>query len=105
MKFLDQAGFTEPGLANDLHKLTVALPRPLPAAHQHGHLIVAADERRELACAGAASAAARANEPEQRDRLRHALERVAAAFLDDKQTRYLALDLRGDQDRSRLGQR
>jgi hypothetical protein len=26
-----------------------ALPRPLPAPHQHGHFLVAADERRELA--------------------------------------------------------
>ncbi len=85
--------------------MAVALPRPPPAAHQHGHLVVPADERGELARAGAAAAAARANEPKQRDWLRHPLERVSAAFFDDKEARDLVLDLRGDQDRAGLGER
>ena len=45
MKFLDQARFAEARLADDQHELAVALPRPLPAPQQHGHLVVAADER------------------------------------------------------------
>lgn len=53
----------------------------------------------------AAAATARPNEPEQRDRLRQAVERVGACALDDKQARDLALDLRGDQIRAGLSQR
>ena len=105
MKFLDQAGFAEPRLADDQHQLAVALPRPLPAPHQHRHFVVAADERREIARAGAAPAAARADEPEQSHRLGHALERVRAALFGDEQPGDLALHPRGDQNRARLGQR
>ena len=61
MKFLDQAGFAQPRLADDHHQLAVALPRPLPAPHQHRHFVVAADERGEIALPGTASAAARAH--------------------------------------------
>jgi hypothetical protein len=68
-------------LADNHHKLPIALPRPIPAPHQHGDLLVAPNERRELALAGAASAAARADDPEQRYWLRHALEFMAAALL------------------------
>ena len=35
MKFLDQARFAQARLADDQHQLAVALPRPLPAPHQH----------------------------------------------------------------------
>ena len=38
-----------------------------------------------MALPGAASAAARPNEPEQRHRLRHAFEFMAAALLGDEQ--------------------
>ena len=56
-------------------------------------------------CPDAASAAARPHQPEQRRRLGHALERVGAALLGDKQTGDLALHSRRDHDRARLGQR
>ena len=105
MKFLDQARFTQARLADDQHQLAVTLPRPLPAPHQHGDFLVAADERREMALPGAASAAAGTNEPEQHHRLRHALERMCAALLGDEQAGDLALHPRRDHDRARLGQR
>ena len=95
----------KPGLADDQHQLAVALPRPLPAPHQHGDFLVATDERREMALPGAASAAARPDDPEQRHRLRHAFEFMAAALLGDEQTGDLALHPRRDHDRTRLGQR
>ena len=49
VKFLDQARLAQARLADDQHQLPVALPRPLPAPHQHGDFLVAADERREMA--------------------------------------------------------
>ena len=105
MKFFDQARFAQARLADDHHQLAVALPRPLPAPHQHRDFFVAADQRREIALRRPASAAARPHEPEQRHRLGHALERVRAALLRDKQACDLALHPRRDQDRARLGQR
>ena len=105
MKFLDQARLAESRLADDQHQLAVALPRPLPAPHQHGDFLVATDERREMALPRAASAAARPHEPEQRHRLRHALEFMAAALLGDEQTGDLALHPRCHHDRAWLGQR
>ena len=50
---------------------------------------------------GAASASARAYQPEQRYWLRHALEFVAAALLSHEDARYLALHPRGAKKRSR----
>ena len=105
MKFLDQARFTEPRLADDHHQLAVALPRPLPAPQQHRHFVVAADERREIALRRAAAAAARPHQPEQRRRLGHALERMRAALFRDEQPGDLALHPRRDQHRAGLGQR
>src|SRR5262249_6725524 len=66
MKFLDQARFTYSGLAYDQHQLAVALPRPLPASHQHGEFLVATHKGREAALPGAAPAAARPNNPVKR---------------------------------------
>src|SRR5580698_214353 len=105
MKFLDQAGFAQARLADEQDQLTVALPCPLPAPHQHRHFLVAADERSELARAGAASAATRTYQAEQRRRLRHALEGVCAAFFRDKQPSDLALYPRSDENRAGLGHR
>ena len=105
MKFLDQARLAEPRLADDQHQLPVALPRPLPAPHQHGDFLVATHERREMALPRAASAAARPHEPEQRHRLRHAFEFVAAALLGDEQAGDLTLHPRRHHDRARLCQR
>jgi hypothetical protein len=105
MKFLDQTRFTEPRLANDQHKLAVALTRPLPAPHQHRYFLVAAHQRREITRAGTASAAACPHQPKQSHRLRYALQRVTAALLGDKQAGDLALHPRRDQNRARFGQR
>jgi hypothetical protein len=52
---------------------------------------------------GAASASARAYQPEQHYWLRHALEFVAAALLSHEEARYLALHPRRDHDRARFG--
>src|SRR6478672_8730097 len=48
MEFLDQAGFSQSWLAHDHHQLTIALPRPLPAPHQHRDLFLATHQRREM---------------------------------------------------------
>ena len=58
-----------------------------------------------MALPRAASAAARPHEAEQRHRLRHAFEFVAAALLGDEQPGDLPLHPRRDHDRARLGQR
>jgi hypothetical protein len=50
----------------------------------------------------AASAAARPHDPEQRHRLRHAFELMAAALLCHEQACHLALHSRRDYDRTRL---
>ena len=105
MKFLDQPRFAEARLADDEHQLALALTRTLPAPHQHGNFLIAADERGEIALTGTAAAATGANKPEQRRRFGHALERVRAALFCHKQPGDLTLHLRRDQDRARLGQR
>src|SRR5262249_8272800 len=92
MKFLDQAGFTYSGLANNQHQLPLASTRALPASNQHGNLFLATDQGREMALPRAASAAACPNDPVQRHWLRHAFEFVTAALLGDKQAGDLTLD-------------
>jgi len=54
---------------------------------------------------GAASSAARSNDPVQHHRLRHAFEFMAAALFDDEETGHLTLHTRRHNDRTRLGQR
>ena len=105
MKLLDQARLTEARLADDRYQLPVALPRALPAPHQHGHFLVATHERGEMALPRAASAAACPNETKQYHRLRHALEFMPAALLGDEQAGDLPLHPRRHHDRTRLGQR
>jgi hypothetical protein len=83
--------------------LAVALPRPFPAPRQHRDFVVTADERRKLARTGPAAAATCTHELEEDRRLGNALERVGAAVVSHKQSGDLALHLRGDQDRVRLG--
>jgi hypothetical protein len=55
-----------------------------------------------MALPRAASAATRPNKPEQRHRLRHAFELMAAALLRHEQACDLALHSRRDYDRTRL---
>ena len=71
---------------------------PLPAPDQHCDFFVTADERREMALARAASAAACPYQPEKRHRLWHTLQIMAAALLGDKKAGDLALHLRCHDD-------
>ena len=64
MKFFDQARLTQARLAHDQYQVALALPRPLPAPHQHCDFLIAPDKRREMALARAASASARPYKPE-----------------------------------------
>ncbi len=84
VKLLDQARFAQARLAGDHHQLAVALPHPFPAPQQQRHFVVAAEERREIALPGAASATAGAHELKQHRRLGHALECVLAAIFGDE---------------------
>jgi hypothetical protein len=83
--------------------LAVALPRPLPAPHQHAEFFFATYEGGEVALSGAAATAACPHNPVQRHRLGHALEFMVAALLGDEQSSDLALHPGGDYDRSRFG--
>jgi hypothetical protein len=105
MKFIDQPRLAEAGFADNQHQLTVALSCALPAPHQHDDLVVATDQRCQMALADAPAAPARPNDAVQSQRLWHALEFVVAALLDDEQASYLPLDARCCYDRTRLGQR
>ena len=98
MKLINQAGLSQPRLADNQHQLPVALPRPLPASHQHGDLLVASDKRRQIALSGAAPATACPHEPEQCDQLEHSFESMAATFFDDEEAGDLALHLRRHQN-------
>jgi hypothetical protein len=104
MKFFNQTRLAEPRLADDQHKLSLAVPRPLPAPHQHRHFLLATDEGRKLTQPGAASAAACPDEPEQRHWLGHSFQLTAAAFFDDEEAGDLALHLRGNQNCAGLRQ-
>jgi hypothetical protein len=64
MEFLNEPRLADPRLADDQHQLAVALPRPLPAPHQHRDLFLATNQRREMSWPRAASAPARPHEPE-----------------------------------------
>ena len=66
MEFLNEPRFADSRLADDQHQLALALPRPLPAPHQHGDFLVAANKRRQVTLPHTAPAAARPNDPEQR---------------------------------------
>jgi hypothetical protein len=102
MKFFDQSGFTQSRLANDQHQLALALPRSLPAPHQHGDFLVATHKRREMTLPGTAATTARPHQSKQGHRLGHASEFVVAAILDDEQTADLALHSRCHHNRSWL---
>ena len=104
-ELLDQARLADAGLADDLDELAFACERAQPAARQQRDLVLAADERRQGPRPAAAAAAARAHDAIERQRRGRALEFVRAPVLDDEEARDLALHARGDQHRSRLGQR
>jgi hypothetical protein len=64
MKFFDQAQFTQAWLTDDQHQLALALPRPLPAPHQHGDFLIATHKRGQMTLPSAAPATACSHEPE-----------------------------------------
>jgi hypothetical protein len=83
--------------------LSIALTRPLPASHQHGHFVVATHKRREIALRRAASAAAYAYQLEQNRRLGHAPQRVGPVLFGNEEAGDLALHSRRDQNRAGFG--
>ena len=104
MKLLDQARLTKARFADNRYQLPVALPRSLPAAHQHGDFLVATNERRQMALPRSASAATGPDYPVQWRRFGHAFEFMAAALLGDEKAGHLALHPRCHDDRTRFGQ-
>ena len=103
-KLLDEPRLAEARLADDLDELAFAAARPLEAPHQERQVVLAADERRERARPAASSGAARAHNSVERDRRRHALERMRALVLGDEEARDLPLHGGGDEDLSRFGE-
>ena len=98
MELLDEPRLAEAGLAYDQHELAFARASALPAAREQPEFFLAADERRERPAAASSAAAAGANDAEELDRPRHALEFARALLLDDKKPRHLSLDIQGDED-------
>jgi hypothetical protein len=101
VKFLNQPRLAQSRLTHKQDQLPVALPRPLPASHQHGDFLVAPNQRCQMALPRSASAAAGADDPKQRHRLRQAFQLMGTTLLGEEQTRGLALHARRDHDRSR----
>jgi hypothetical protein len=64
VKFFDKARFTQAWLADDQHHLALALPRALPASHQHGDFLIATHKRCEMTLPSTAPATACPHEPE-----------------------------------------
>src|SRR5262245_55344744 len=91
VKFFDQPSCSQPGFANNQSQLSLALPRPLPAPHQHGNFLVATNERRQLTLADTTAAATGTNQSVQRHRFGHAFEWLTSTVLDDEQTSNLTL--------------
>src|SRR5262245_5537207 len=86
VKFCDQARFSQSGLAHNQSQLSLALPRSLPAPHQHGDFLVATDERRQITLPGAAAAPAGTYQSVQRHGLGHAFDWLTSTVLNDEQT-------------------
>ena len=68
-------------------------------------VLLASDQWRQGARPTSPPAAAGANDAEELDRLRYALEFACAVLLGDKKPRHLSLDIQGNEDRARLGLR
>ena len=68
-KLIDEPRLADAGFTDDLDELTLARASPLPAAREQVQLLFAADERRRRPPAGTPTAAARANDAVQSDRL------------------------------------
>ena len=103
VKLLDEPRLADPGLADDLHELSLTGPRALPAPRQEVKLLRTPHQRGWRSRAAAPPAAARAHDAIKRHRRRHALERVRADVLGDEQPGDLALHGCGGDDRTRIG--
>jgi hypothetical protein len=102
-KLLDQPGLADAWLANDEQKLPFAGAGPFPPAGEHVKVILASDELRDNSRAGSAAAATWAHDAIERDRKRNSLKFMRALVLNDEEPSDLPLDVRGDQNCSRLG--
>ena len=103
MELLNEPRLAEPRFADDQHELAFASLCALPAARQHAELLLAPDEGRQRPRAASSAAAAGANDAKELDRLGHAFEFARALLLSDEETGDLALDVHGDEHRTRLG--
>ena len=104
-ELLDEPRLADAGLADDEDKLALARKRALPAALNEAKLLLAADERGQRPGAAPAPAAAADHDAEELDRGGDALELARARILGDKKPGGLALDVRRDEHRARLGGR
>jgi hypothetical protein len=69
---------------------------------EHAEFLLAADKGRERASAAPSAAPAGANDAEELDRSRNALEFARALLFGDEETRDLSLDVHGDEHRARI---
>ena len=90
MKLLEQPRLAHARFADDQDELAFACPGALPSACEQAQFLLAPDERRERPSAAAPSSAAGANDAEELDRLRHALELSRALLLGDEEPSDLA---------------
>jgi hypothetical protein len=79
MKLLDEPRLAQAWLADDQDELAFACPSALPSPCQQSQFLLARDERRERPPAAAPSSAAGANDAEELDRLRQALNPTESA--------------------------
>ena len=101
-EFFYEPRLAEARLADDLDELALAAPRALPAAHEQGEVLLAADEGRERPSAASPAAAARPHEAIEDGPAGDALEIVRALVLGDEEARDVALHGEGRKRGSRL---
>jgi hypothetical protein len=95
-KLLDKARLADAGLADDLDELPLAFCRPLPAPTQEIEFLLAPNQWGKGAGAEA-PAAARADDPVERDQRRRAFELVRPALLNHEKTGDLPMHVRRDE--------
>ena len=102
-KLINKSRLADSGLADDLNELPLAASRALPALDQDPEIVVAPDERRLDARAGATAPTAGAHDTMQNRRARNAFEFMRAFVFDNEQARDLSPHGRRDEHCSRLG--
>jgi hypothetical protein len=103
MKLVQEPRLAQARFAHDQHELTFACPSALPSACEQAQFLLAPDEERQRPRAAPSTAAARANDSEELDRLGNAFEFARGLRLGDEEPRDLALDVHGNEHRARLG--